>query len=252
MYERFKKLTKRVVPKSVLDRYDTEFRKLNAVWYRGNKVTCNCCGYTFSRWITLGNGELLCPRCGSLPRTRRLHQLLQEEFLRPDLRMLHFSPSRTLNRVLSQRADMTYDSTDFVGEFAAKYRFDILNITMPVATYDLIVCFHVLEHIEDDRRAMAELFRVLKPGGTLLVQTPFKAGEIYEDPNVATPEGRLAAFGQDDHVRVYSVKGLARRLTAAGFAVDVRSFTEDSRRGMRAGEMVLVCSRPTSFLWWDD
>jgi hypothetical protein len=243
MYERLKFFAKRTIPNRLLERYDDEFRRLNAVWYSGDKVNCNCCGGRFSKWISLNNGELLCPRCGSLPRTRRLSQLLTDNYLREGLRMLHFSPSKTLHHQLSQKAGLIYDSTDFVGEFRAKYQFNILDIAAPDMTYDLVVCYHVLEHVEDDRRAMSELFRVLKPGGTLLVQTPFREGAIYEDRAIRTEAGRLTAFGQGDHVRVYSVAGLAERLERAGFATKPVTYAGDDEQGFRAKETVLHCTK---------
>lgn len=243
MYERLKSIAKRTIPSRLLDRYDDEFRRLNAVWYSGNKVHCNCCGGQFSKWITLNNGDQLCPRCGSLPRTRRLYQLLTDDYLSDGLRMLHFSPSKTLHHQLGKQTGLIYDSTDFVGEFQAKYQFDILDIAVPDVTYDLVVCYHVLEHIEEDRRAMSELFRVLKPGGILLIQTPFREGGIYEDRTVNTEAGRLEAFGQNDHVRVYSVAGLAERLMAAGFSVTPVIYSGDEAQGFREGETVLHCTR---------
>jgi len=92
--------------------------------------------------------------------------------------------------------------------------------------FDRIICYHILEHIPDDRKAMVELFRVLKPGGTMLLQTPFREGEIFEDPAITKADERMKYFGQEDHVRVYSVKGITERLGQAGFQVEVLQFNE--------------------------
>ena len=45
---------------------------------------------------------------------------------------------------------------------------------MPFAdgTFDLVLCNHVLEHIEDDQVAIKELARVLRPGGIAILQAP--------------------------------------------------------------------------------
>jgi len=244
MYERLKAIAKKAIPPKLLHRYEAELRGVNALLYVGNKVRCNCCGGSFAKWITLTNGDRLCPKCGSLPRTRRLYDTLLHGYLGKDVRVLHFSPSVTLRRRLSQTVGLLYDSTDYAGEFQARYQFDILDIAMPPDTYDLVICYHVLEHITDDRRAMAELYRVLKPGGRALIQTPFQDGAIYEDDTIITPEARLAAFGQTDHVRVYSVAGLAGRLRDAGFGVEVKRFGDDEVAGLRGGEVVLACRKP--------
>ena len=74
---------------------------------------------------------------------------------------------------------------------------------------------------------------------------PFKQGDIYEDPNITSPEDRLRHFGQADHVRIYSAEGLQKRLQGVGFEVEVLRFTEDSapRSGLRNNEKVLKAHR---------
>ena len=110
----------------------------------------------------------------------------------------------------------------------------------------MIICYHILEHIEEDITAMQELFRVLKPDGKVYLQTPFKDGMIYEDATITTKLQRLEAFGQDDHVRIYSVEGLKERLKQVGFKVSVNTFEplqEDEYLGYRTPETVLIASK---------
>lgn len=90
---------------------------------------------------------------------------------------------------------------------------------------------------------MKELFRVLKTDGTCLIQTPFKDGETYEDFSIKTKEDRLKHFGQDDHVRIYSISGLKERLEKSGFLVDVQTFPKDDFFGLSENEHILVCSK---------
>lgn len=241
MYESLKSLVKKVVPSGALKSLDNELRFAYSLLYLGNKVACNCCEGAFSRWILLGNGEQLCPRCGSLPRTRRLFSVLEKRYLDSADVILHFSPGKVLQQKITGLKGDDYESSDYVGEFDARFTYDILDIDAPSEKYDLVICYHVLEHIEKDEKAMSELFRVLKPGGTCLIQTPFKPGDIYEDYSITSPEERLVAFGQDDHVRVYSVAGLAGRLSAAGFEVNPVEYSGDDYRGFKGGETVLFC-----------
>ncbi len=123
--------------------------------------------------------------------------------------------------------------------------YDILNIKAPDNSYDTIICYHVLEHIIDDMKAISELKRILKPGGKLILQTPFKEGDIYEDYSITTKEGRLKHFGQDDHVRIYSVQGLKARIEKVLFKVEVLSFNEsiDNKFGFKPEEYILICTK---------
>lgn len=245
MYQRLKSFIKSVLPKDFIVRNEEWIRSLSYPLYRGKDCECLVCAARLARFIQLDTGDLLCPRCGSLPRTRRLWRLIAPR-LKPDLKILHFSPSRVLFRKLKKRNDLQYLSTDFEDEFLADQKLDIRNTGLPGQHFDLIICYHVLEHIEEDRLAMQELYRILKLGGQALIQTPFKEGMIYEDANITTSEARLQHFGQADHVRVYSVEGLAHRLEEVGFSVQVLQFTEvgDSERlGLNRSERVLQASK---------
>jgi ubiquinone/menaquinone biosynthesis C-methylase UbiE len=190
------------------------------------------------------NGELLCARCGSLQRDRRLYHLLQTENLLQG-KVLDFSPSRSLYRKLKKTPGIEYFPSDYSNEFISEYRLDLTAIDLPDNSSDLIICYHILEHIPDDRKAMTELFRVLKPGGNILIQTPFREGEVYEDPSITTEAERKEYFGQEDHVRVYSVEDLQQRLKQAGFTVSILQFKENvlNRSGFSEKETVVRCTK---------
>ena len=106
--------------------------------------------------------------------------------------------------------------------------------------------FHILEHIVDDKTAMSELFRVLKPDGVLYIQTPFKDGDTYEDFSITSPNDREAHFCQKDHVRIYSANGLKERLEITGFKVDISTFNaleSDFYNGFKSPETVLIATK---------
>jgi SAM-dependent methyltransferase len=240
MYESIKKLVKSIVPTSFLRKNDKLLRKVVSLSYRGDEYECNVCGFTMSKFIVLRKGNRLCPKCGSLPRTRRLWQLLEPVIAGKDI--LHFSPSKSLSERIANGNPKRYVTTDYEDEFEADKNHDIQAIDEPDNSFDIIICFHVLEHIPDDRKAMNELHRILKQGGVCYIQTPFKDGDIYEDNSITTPKGRLEHFGQEDHLRVYSAQGLKSRLEEVGFIVELKKFSEtkDNRFGLKESEIVLL------------
>lgn len=243
MYNFLKSAAKNIIPRKILFQNEERLRKVLVPFYRGSNNECNVCRTKLKHFAQLENGDQICPVCGSISRTRRLYKLLTEEFLKENMDILDFSPFRNLYRIWKQKNNIRYYATDFGNDFIADYRYDITKISCKDGSFDLIICYHILEHITEDRKAMNELHRVLKKGGTVLIQTPFKEGETYEDNSIDTDEGRLKHFGQEDHVRIYSVEGLKSRLNEAGFLVEVKSFTADPYYGFSADEKVLLCTK---------
>jgi SAM-dependent methyltransferase len=170
---------------------------------------------------------------------------LLQPLLIKGIRVLDFSPPRCLYQKLIKLPYVNYLPTDFAGEFFASEKMDITQLPLPNNSFELIICYHVLEHVEEDLKAMSELYRVLKQSGTCIIQTPFKNGEIYENFSIKTPEGRKEHFGQEDHVRVYSSKSLSQRLTSAGFLVKQLNFSEEENNyyGFHQHETILFAKK---------
>jgi hypothetical protein len=248
MYAVLKKLLFHLVPEKLLKRIEFILRYFYSLLYLGSSVRCNVCGARFSGFISLESGDLLCPRCGSLPRQRRLWIILQPHLSHGDrIKMLHFSPSRILQKRLRRMKNLQYVTSDYDRNAGTEVHYDITRIPEPDDSFGLIVCFHILEHIRDDRMAISELYRVVKPEGRIFIQTPFKEGEIYEDATLTTAAERLHHFGQEDHVRVYSADGLTSRLKEAGFTVQAEPFRDDPILGLKE-EIVLICSKTKSHI----
>jgi SAM-dependent methyltransferase len=240
MYQALKKIALSVIPKKILFENEVFFRSIFAFHLRGKKHECPVCSHTLKNFIKIPDGDLLCPFCGSRSRTRRLYSFLNENAL-INGKVLHFSPSRSVYRLLNKNPNIDYYSTDYEDEFLADYRYDITQIPLENNFFDLIICYHILEHIVEDKKAMEELQRVLKPDGTCIIQTPFKEGDIYEDFSKKTPEERLEAFGQEDHVRIYSVEGLRKRLEENGFKnVEIITFPTNERYGFMEETVLIV------------
>jgi SAM-dependent methyltransferase len=101
----------------------------------------------------------------------------------------------------------------------ADVKLDVLNIPFDEHKFDVVFCNHVMEHVTDDRRAVREIYRVLKPGGWAIMQVPLfypLRETTYEDSSIIDPRARERAFGQRDHVRMYG-KDYINRLQEAGF-----------------------------------
>jgi len=164
-------------------------------------------------------------------------------------KMLHVAPESQLARLFQEADCIDYLSADLSSP-TAMVRMDITDIQYPDGSFDVIYCSHVLEHVSDDKRAMRELHRVLKPGGWAILQVPISGDETFEDPTVTSPEAREQLFGQDDHLRQYGPDYLDR-LAAAGFSVSVDGFVRELndreiiRCGLMRSEDVYFCAKET-------
>jgi len=245
MYEHAKKWIKKIIPESLINANEDVLRKVVSITFIGKNHECNICNFKMRKFIKLSNGNQLCPRCGSLPRTRRLYWILKEKMDLLSKRILHFSPPKSLAKKLQSDFRENYVTTDFAGEFKAQKQIDITNTKEKDGAYDVIICYHVLEHIEEDSLAMKELYRTLSKGGFCIVQTPFRKGDIYEDFTITSPDQRLIHFGQEDHVRIYSAEGLAQRLKSAEFSTSIMNFAEDQLNyfGFKEREIVIIAEK---------
>lgn len=161
----------------------------------------------------------LCPTCGSMERTRHFWLWLQaNSVLKSSPRFLHFAPELGLERRLRAILGKRYITTDlFMPNVDMKM--SITDIKLDDGSIDFIYCSNVLEHVPEDRKAMAELRRILAPGGKMIFQVPIGGEKTYEDPAIQSPEDRTKHFGQADHVRFYG-RDVRTRLEEAGLAVE--------------------------------
>jgi ubiquinone/menaquinone biosynthesis C-methylase UbiE len=243
MYSSLKNILTPFIPKKNLFRIETYLRKCYAIFKQGNNHKCLICNFKASNWVHLTNNDLLCPNCGSLCRDRRLWYLLKEKYIKSGITVLDFSPSRTLFRIWKKEKNIQHIASDLSDDFMADVAYDITQIPEQENQFDLIICYHILEHVIEDLKAMNELYRVLKSNGTVIIQTPYKEGKIYEDYSITTESDRLIHFGQEDHVRVYSVEGLKARLESVGFKVIVNRFEKEEYLGFSANEIVILASK---------
>jgi SAM-dependent methyltransferase len=222
--------------------------------YRGQGVECPCCGRNWRAFVPDWNrSNAICPGCGSHERHRALWLFLQERTGVPSepLVVLHFSPEYALERRLRELPQLSYVSAD-IDPRRADVQADITAMTFPDESFDVVICSHVLEHVDDDRAAMRELRRVLKPDGVAIVMVPVDRAraETYEDPSITAPADRLREFWQEDHLRLYG-RDLADRLRGEGLACEQVSFVAElpatvvERHGLDRGDDMYLCRRPS-------
>ncbi|MGO9898413.1 MAG: class I SAM-dependent methyltransferase [Solirubrobacteraceae bacterium] len=196
--------------------------RADLIRHRGEAVLCPVCGHRFDRFKDAWNRpNALCWRCGSHERHRALWLLLERrgELLAEADSLLHFAPEWGLRRRFSRIPNLSYVTCDLIAP-DVDLRLDITALDLPDASFDAVICSHVLEHVQDDRSAMHELRRVIKPGGWCIVMVPLDLDrdQTYEDPAVVSPEDRQREFLQHDHVRLYA-PDIGARLQEAGFTV---------------------------------
>jgi SAM-dependent methyltransferase len=204
------------------------------VRYRGSRYECPCCRGTFARFADFHHSgetypESRCPHCGSLQRQRVLWLFIQREtdMLSRPTRVLQIAPDFAFFRRLSQLPLVDYVTGDLQRSPMISDRIDITAIPFGDASFDLILCSHVLEHVPDDRTAARELRRVLRPDGIALLQHPLvDRPTTDEDPSVVDSDERLRRWGQADHVRAYG-RDYVDRLAAAGFEVTLRAYQDE-------------------------
>ena len=158
-----------------------------------------------------------------MERHRLIYFALRKTVLTPSEKhsILHFAPEKCLTDILKEYFPNGDYVTADMSEGRAMVAMDIQNIQFEDERFDLIFCNHVLEHVTDDRKAMSELYRILKPGGRAFLTVPFdpESEKTYEDPSIVSPMRRRIHFGQKDHVRCYGMD-FRSRLESAGFRVD--------------------------------
>jgi SAM-dependent methyltransferase len=207
---------------------------------------CNICGYEgyFGPASKGTQRDARCPRCGSAMRDRLFKLWLDRNRGRlKEAVLLHFAPERSLASLIKPLA-RSYVSADIAPGRADK-EIDIENMAFDDRSFDVVLCSHVLEHV-DDVKALAEIHRVLRPGGLALIMLPLIEGwaTTYENPAVTGARDRALHFGQGDHVRFYGsdVRG---RISRAGFDLD--EFTAEGedvvKYGLLAGEKLFLARR---------
>lgn len=214
------------LPRPFLIQLSLIFRPFIKAFYKGNRFTDPIDGSSYRTFLPYGYDKLrqnaLCPGTLSLERHRYLWLYLQRKttFLEKKLKVLHVAPEQVFYTKFKGFSNWEYTTTDLHSPLA-DVKADICALPFENNSFDLVLCNHVLEHIPADNKAMEELYRIIKKGGTLIAQVPLNenAETTFEDNTITDPAERTKIFGQYDHVRVYG-KDYYTRLEQAGFKAE--------------------------------
>jgi predicted SAM-dependent methyltransferase len=227
------------------------------ITYHGHGRLCPVCGKQSRKFRQFGlfsREDAQCIFCGSLERHRFLWLFLRRKtnFFDGTLkRVLHVAPESCFESRFREAIGVGYLTADLF-DSRAMVKMNIENIEYPDESFDIIYCSHVLEHVQHDKRAMHNFFRVLKENGWAILLVPIENEKTYENPLIVDPVERRKHFGQEDHVRKYGLD-YVDRLRDAKFDVKVTAVKdlvqgdEEVRMGLtpESGE-IYYCTKGAS------
>lgn len=252
---RFFKVILNTIPRPLLIKLSYLARPFFEFSLKGDKYEDPIDGKKFKKFLPYGyenqRENVLSPSTLSLERHRLLWLYLKNEtgFFSENLKVLHFAPEQAFFKRFRKLKNLDYTTTDLNSPLA-DVKADICDLPFKDDSFDFILCNHVLEHIPDDTLAMKELYRILKPGGTAILQIPQDLGRetTFEDDSITSRKERAKIFGQYDHVRVYG-RDYFDKLRRIGFRVEEVDYTstlkdsEIDKYRLSSGEILPVCTK---------
>ena len=255
------KLILNLIPRPLLQRVAEWIVPVVGLLYLGKGKQCPLCGCQRRKFLPYGyvtsRDNALCPNCLSLERHRLLWLwLLRESDIGRGAmalpKMLHIAPEVALMRKFKKMYASTpdrYVTADLESPLADMH-FDVQHIPLEAESFDAIICNHIMEHVEDDGKALRELYRILRRGGWGVILSPvdLEREKTFEDDTITDPAERTRIFGQYDHRRIYG-RDYAARLREAGFEVydidykNELSKAEQELYALPADHLYIVCKQ---------
>ena len=220
------------LPRKFLIKYSFLITPILRIIFRGKKYTDPIDDSNYSKFLSYGyktvRKNALCPGTLSLERHRLLWLYLDREtnFLSSNLKVLHVAPEQVFYKKFKKLKNWEYFTFDLNSPIA-DIKGDLTSTNFKDESFDLIICNHVLEHIEDDKLALNEIYRILKYNGISILQVPInvKRENTFEDLSIKSKIQREKYFGQYDHVREYGLD-FKDRVEQAGFKVEMINYSK--------------------------
>ena len=222
----------KILPRKFLIKYSFLITPILRIIFRGKKYTDPIDDSNYSKFLSYGyktvRKNALCPGTLSLERHRLLWLYLDKEtnFLSSNLKVLHVAPEQVFYKKFKKLKNWEYFTFDLNSPIA-DIKGDLISTNFKDEYFDLIICNHVLEHIEDDKSALDEMYRILKYNGISILQVPInvKRENTFEDLSIKSKVQREKYFGQYDHVREYGLD-FKDRVEQAGFKVEMINYSK--------------------------
>lgn len=243
-----KKVVKQIIPERLRYKMRLLWQRQQAGRYRGKGLVCNCCEGEFVAFKPFGKPKrenASCPYCGSLERTRFLKLFFGEQEVKSGSKLIHFAPEEGLKKVFQQRTDLDYIDAD-INPVLASTVLDLEDIALDSSSVDWVICSHVLAHVGNEAKALAELHRILKPGGRALLLTT-----IFPEHSTTLELAQPARTHWNDPVFRYHGTDFPDQLRKAGFKVNIvqcSDFTDADtirRFSLRPEELIFECTKPS-------
>jgi predicted SAM-dependent methyltransferase len=214
------------LPKFILSTYRDIRYYYRKIKFKGTNFFCNVCKSYLSKFLNYGPKEhfnFICPVCNSFGRHRMMAIVLLENLPmnQDNIKLLHFAPELGIKVYLKKRfPKINYSSSDYENS-ESDLNLDLLDIDLQNNSINYIILSHVLEHVEDDTKALNELKRVLIQGGKLFLQVPLSKNSNTNREKLKLDKDRLLNYGQSDHLRLYGKEDLYNQLVKLGFEVNI-------------------------------
>ncbi|MCK5655499.1 MAG: methyltransferase domain-containing protein [Candidatus Aureabacteria bacterium] len=268
-----RRLTIKTIINKILNKIINKIKKILNRF--GSKKKCYICNRTFNYFTKYRNGtkgipefhkrlngvgsdidNFGCMYCGSHDRERHLYMFFDALKLwkkMKNAKILHFAPEINLPTKIMEQSPLEYFKADLYPQTKDVKKIDATKLPFSDETFDFIISNHILEHIPDYNKALCEFYRVIKPGGIQILQTPYSKllKNNFEDKNIDTDELRLFFYGQKDHVRIFGEYQFLKSIEDVGFNLQIKKhkdFFDDHMAfvyGVNKKEDLILVVKPT-------